>query len=33
MREHIRYKHCSLRTEKAWSFRVRRFICFHGLKW
>jgi integron integrase len=32
MRERIRYKHYSLRTEKAYVFWVRRFIRFHGLK-
>jgi integron integrase len=32
MRERIRYKHYSLRTEKAYLFWVRRFIRFHGLK-
>jgi integron integrase len=32
MRERIRYKHYSLRTEKAYIFWVRRFIRFHGLK-
>jgi integron integrase len=32
MRARIRYKHYSLRTEKAYIFWVRRFIRFHGLK-
>ncbi|MEO8315891.1 MAG: integron integrase [Pseudomonadota bacterium] len=32
MRERIRYKHYSLRTEKAYLFWVRRFIFFHDLK-
>jgi integron integrase len=32
MRECIRYKHYSLRTEKAYVFWVQRFIRFHGLK-
>jgi integron integrase len=32
MRERIRYKHYSLRTEKAYLFWVRRFIRFHGLR-
>lgn len=32
MRERIRYKHYSLRTEKAYLFWVRRFIRFHALK-
>jgi hypothetical protein len=32
MRERIRYKHYSLRTEKAYIFWVRRFIRYHGLK-
>lgn len=32
LRERIRYKHYSLRTEKAYLFWVRRFIRFHGLK-
>jgi integron integrase len=32
MRARIRYKHYSLRTEKAYIFWVRRFIQFHGLK-
>lgn len=32
MRERIRYKHYSLRTEKAYLFWVRRFVMFHGLK-
>lgn len=32
MRERIRYKHYSLRTEKAYVFWVRSFIRFHGLK-
>jgi integron integrase len=32
MRERIRYKHYSLRTEKAYLFWVRRFIRFHDLR-
>ncbi|MEO6186125.1 MAG: integron integrase [Steroidobacteraceae bacterium] len=32
MRTQIRYKHYSLRTEKAYLFWVRRFIRFHGLR-
>jgi integron integrase len=32
MRDRIRYKHYSFRTEKAYLFWVRRFIRFHGLK-
>ena len=32
MRERIRYKHYSLRTEKAYLFWVRRFIRFSGLR-
>ncbi|MEO6078622.1 MAG: integron integrase [Steroidobacteraceae bacterium] len=32
MRERIRYKHYSLRTEKAYLFWVRRYIRFHALK-
>jgi integron integrase len=32
MRARIRYKHYSLRTEKAYVFWARRFIQFHGLK-
>jgi integron integrase len=32
MRERIRYKHYSLRTEKAYLFWVRRFIRFNDLK-
>jgi integron integrase len=32
MRQRIRYKHYSLRTEKAYLFWVQRFIRFHGLK-
>jgi integron integrase len=32
MRERIRYKHYSLRTEKAYLFWVQRFIRFNGLK-
>jgi integron integrase len=32
LRHHIRYKHYSLRTEKAYLFWVRRYIRFHGLK-
>lgn len=32
MRACIRYKHYSLRTEKAYLFWVRRFIRFHGLR-
>ena len=32
MRECIRYKHYSLRTEKAYLFWVRRFIRFHALR-
>ena len=32
MRERIRYKHYSLRTEKAYLFWVRRFIRFHALR-
>ena len=32
MRARIRYKHYSLRTEKAYVFWARRFIRFHGLK-
>jgi hypothetical protein len=31
MRDCIRYKHYSLRTEKAYLFWVRHFIRFHGL--
>lgn len=31
-RQRIRYKHYSLRTEKAYLFWVRRFIRFHGLR-
>jgi Phage integrase, N-terminal SAM-like domain len=32
MRERIRYCHCSLRTEQAYLFWVRRFIRFHRLR-
>jgi integron integrase len=32
LRQRIRYKHYSLRTEKAYLFWVRRFIRFHELK-
>jgi integron integrase len=32
MRDRIRYKHYSLRTEKAYLFWVRRFIRFHSLR-
>ncbi len=32
MRDRIRYKHYSYRTDKAYLFWVRRFIRFHGLK-
>jgi integron integrase len=32
MRDCIRYKHYSLRTEKAYLFWVRRFIRFHALR-
>jgi integron integrase len=32
LRQRIRYKHYSLRTEKAYVFWVRRYIRFHGLK-
>jgi integron integrase len=32
MRARIRYKHYSLRTEKAYLFWVRRFIRFHNLR-
>jgi integron integrase len=32
MRERIRYKHYSLRTEKAYLFWVRRFIRFHAMR-
>jgi len=32
VRERIRYKHYSLRTEKAYVFWIRRFIQFHGLR-
>lgn len=32
MRQRIRYKHYSLRTEKAYLFWVRRFIRFHALR-
>lgn len=32
LRERIRYKHYSLRTEKAYTAWVRRFIRFHGLR-
>ena len=31
-RERIRYKHYSLRTEKAYLFWIRRYIRFHGLR-
>jgi hypothetical protein len=32
VRERIRYRHYSLRTEKVYVFWIRRFIQFHGLK-
>lgn len=32
MRERIRYKHYSIRTEKAYLFWVRRYIRFHGMQ-
>jgi Phage integrase, N-terminal SAM-like domain len=32
LREHIRYAHYSLRTEKAYVYWVRFFIRFHGLR-
>lgn len=32
MRERIRYKHYSLRTEKAYLFWARRFIRFHAMR-
>jgi len=32
LRERIRYRHYSLKTEKAYLFWVRRFIRFHGLR-
>lgn len=32
LRHRIRYKHYSLRTEKAYVFWVRRFVHFHGLR-
>ncbi len=31
-RERIRYGHCSLKTEKSYVHRVRRFVLFHGLR-
>lgn len=32
VRERIRVKHCSLRTEDAYLHWIRRFIRFHGVK-
>jgi hypothetical protein len=32
LRERVRYMHCSLSTEKAYVFGVRRFIRFSGLQ-
>lgn len=32
VRQRIRYKHYSLRTEKAYLFWVRRYIQFHGMR-
>ncbi len=32
VRERIRYGHCSLKTEKSYVYRVRRFVLFHGLR-
>ena len=30
--EVLRARHCSLRTEQAYLFWIRRFICFHGMR-
>jgi len=32
VRERIRYGHCSLKTEKSYVHRVRRFVHFHELR-